>query len=182
MSSIEKIDTMFDAGKAAFRRVSEENNQLRAQIETERMATVRAEERCRQKDNVIESMKMLAQADARRITELEEQRDKLIRTNAILMTTHDTVAQMLKSDGAKVADSSNMRPEQLMKPRRVADDEQDPEIVSELENKLAALLPAVKESRGYVEQLEKQDRPPMLQSVVDDIAKSPEAEHAEQPR
>lgn len=154
--SIDAVSAFFDKAKAFCVKVAQERDEALARnTDLESLLKSTEEERDRERRD---RLKLLEEYQV-----LEDRARKLERDNAVLHSRGDQIVAIWKSDGDRIAESSDLRPEQLISPRPAKDDELEREF-REIGERLRSQHPALN------------DRPPMMQPVVEDIASSPLAE------
>lgn len=159
MSSIEALGQFFDKAKAFCIQVAQERDDERARnADLEQLLKSVEDERDRERRD---RLKLVQE-----YSDLEDRARRLERDNAVMHSRNETIIDLIKGDGERIADSSHIIPQHLMSPRPAADDDLTKdfeEIGRQLREK--PLHPALAD-----------ERPPMMQSVVDEIAASSEAE------
>lgn len=98
----------------------------------------------------------------------EERARKLERDNAVMHSRGDLIVDIWKGDGERIAESSDLRPEQITKPRPMGDDQ--------LEQDFADIGRRLQAQRVSHPALNDPPRPPMMEKVIEDISSSSQAE------
>lgn len=142
MSSAEDIANIFDKAKMITIETADLLTAERARnADLEALLRATEEERDRERrDRLVLTKEYSA---------LEERARKLERDNAVLHSQGEQIVAIWKSGGERIAESSDLRPEQIQHPRIAADDE--------LENEFRKIGEELQKKRGYVEKLTEQD-------------------------
>lgn len=159
MSNIDTRVEFFDKAKALCVQVAEQRDEAWAR-NTDLEALLKSVEDERDREHR-DRLKLVDE-----FKELEDRARRLERDNAVLHSRGEQIISILESDGERIADSSHITPEQILKPRTAADDQ--------LQKDFEEIGRRLQEARLPHPALG--DRPEMMQSVVDDIANSTEAE------
>jgi small-conductance mechanosensitive channel len=96
----------------------------------------------------IESLRRSQELAGRQIDDLTEKNRKLERLNAVFHSRADLIVEIIKQDGGELLANSDLRPEQLLNPRKAGDDDNTDRLL-ELQDALERLRP----DRGYVSQM-----------------------------
>jgi hypothetical protein len=114
--SIEALEAFFDKAKAFCVKVAQERDEERAKnTDLEALLKVTEEERDRERRDRLKVVEDYSQ--------LEDRARRLERDNAVMHSRSEDILRIIKADGERIADSSDLKPDQILHPRPVADDQ-----------------------------------------------------------
>lgn len=142
MSSADTVAQIFDQAKNYTLNLADELSDALARNESLEGLLKRAEEeRDREQRDRLHLLKQYE--------ELELRARKLERDNAVMHSRGDLIVDIWKGDGERIAESSDLRPEQILQPRSMPDDQLEREF-AEIGKKLQAQRDRFPEDRGYI--------------------------------